>query len=87
MQKRCVVAVLIVCLLSSTMVPGCSSLTGIFGLASGGGPLGQFAIIPLQFIGAILLDQFVGPLLGDPAGDLGRSNSSGDNTGNVPPDN
>jgi len=37
-----------------------------------GGPLLTSLItLPLQFIGAMMLDQFVGPLLGDPAGDLG----------------
>ncbi len=61
MRRHLIIAVLVLSIMSSTMVVGCA-----------GGPLLTSLItLPLQFIGAMMLDQFVGPLLGDPAGDLG----------------
>ena len=74
MQRHVIVVLLVVSIMSSTMLVGCSVTDILMGSSN---PLFGIAIIPIQMLGAFLLDQFVGPLLGDPAGDLGGGSGSG----------
>jgi len=79
MQRHAIVVLLILSITSSTMVVGCDALSilgGVLGTGGGGGGVGGYILtnvlqIVLSVGGAMLLDRFVGPLLGDPAGDLG----------------
>ncbi len=75
MQRHVVVALLIVSIMSSTMVVGCSGGGVVGGLAM------EIGIVLVQFVGALALDQFIGPLFGDPAGDM-----TGGGGGNEPAD-
>ena len=77
MQRHVIVALLIVSIMSSTMVVGCTGGSIVAGLGM------EVGIVLLQFVGALALDQFVGPLFGDPAGDLGGGGTGG---GDEPPD-
>jgi hypothetical protein len=81
MRRRLIGVLLILSLGGSTMV-GCNALTLLQGSSN---PLFGVAIIPVQMIGALLLDQFVGPLFGDPAGDMFQGSGSGGGT--ATPDN
>ena len=92
MQRHAIVVLLILSITSSTMVVGCdglSLLSGVLGTGGGGGGVGGYLLtnilqIVLSVGGAMLLDRFVGPLLGDPAGDLGLG--GGDQNGAAPAD-
>ncbi len=79
MARRILLVTLILAVSANTMLVGCS-LGSILTFGSGGGLMGQLMTIPLQMGLALLLDMVVGPLLGDPAGDLGKDNNNG--TGN-----
>ncbi len=71
MRHNVTIAVLILCIVGTTMATGCDGVLGVVGAE-----LGWTA---LQVGGALLLDQFVGPVFGDPAGDLFTGSGSGDN--------
>ncbi len=85
MQRHVIVALLIVSIMSSTMVVGCDALSilaGVLGSGGGGGGLGGLILtnilqIGLSIVGGMLLDRFVGPLIGDPAGDYGVGDGNG----------
>ncbi len=77
MHRHAVVALVIVAMLSSTALTGCT------GGGLGGIIAAELGATALSLLGAVALDQFVGPLLGDPAGDLGSG--GGNNDGNTPP--
>lgn len=83
MQRNGIVIVVILSIVSSTTMVGCS-VTDI--LAGSSNPLFGIALIPIQMIGALLLDQLLGPLLGDPAGDLGGNSASTVGVGDQPVD-
>jgi len=76
MPRRTVSVMLILVVMSMTLLPGggCNPQMLLTGSSN---PLFKFAIIPVQFLGAMLLDQFVGPLFGDPAGDLYQDEGDG----------
>ncbi|MBN1344385.1 MAG: hypothetical protein JXQ73_16980 [Phycisphaerae bacterium] len=71
MQRHVVVVLLVVSIMSGTMLVGCSGAS----ILTSTNPL---LTLPLQLIGGLLLDAVVGPLLGDPAGDLNQDSGGGD---------
>ena len=83
MPRRTVTVMLILVVMSTTMLPGAGCALDTL-LTGSSNPLFAFAIIPVEILGAYLLDQFVGPLFGDPAGDLFQDPEQG---GTEPADN
>lgn len=83
MPRNAIVALVIVAMLSSTVMTGCT------GGGLGGVLAAELGATALSLLGAVALDQFVGPLLGDPAGDLGSGGGSNNDGGDTtpPPDN
>lgn len=73
MARRLVLVALILAITTNTMVVGCDGLGvlgSVLGFGGGGGSVwASLLVIPVQIIGALLLDALIGPLLGDEAGD------------------
>jgi hypothetical protein len=72
-MRRNLITFLVILSLGGSTLVGCNATTFLQGSNN---PLFGLEIIPVQLMGALLLDQFVGPLFGDPAGDLFQHSGS-----------